>query len=351
MSNDAARPWDDRVDRKDGMVSVTQLQGFGACRRRWHYGYVRGLRPRRDRGYLTVGRMVHAGFEAALLMRAAGCESVGEMVDGGLQAIGDEARLTLMEFDGDPMEAVDGAGREACAIFEEALPEFDPTRWDVVEVGGRPAVELHFVMPCPPARGLHGYVDSVLRERSTGQVWCVDYKFRGRLADADEERFSLQRAVYARALRDMGVPITGTLTWQRLRRPQAVPRLLRDGTMSRARVLCTWEAYEGHLVDAGLDPADYADMREKLADVEVWRETRELRSDEYLDRVWEEVVAPLTAEAAECRECGHPYPVPTMDPFRCRSCPFCELCQAELRGYDSAYIEESGFIVADWARQ
>lgn len=355
MQDQATRLWDEGIDapRKGEMVSCTQLQAYLSCPRRWSYSYVEGLRPRTERPYLTVGRLIHSGFEAAMRLRADGCEDVEAMVNAGLLAIKEETEECALEFDDQRVEVLSDAAREACEVFCEALPEFDPTRWDVMRVAGVPALELHFWAPCPHNGGLHGYVDAVLRERATGQVWCVDYKFRSRLASEDDERFSLQRAVYARACRDLGVPVTGTLTWQRLRRCEAAPRLLRDGTMSRAKVQCTWPRYREALIAAGLDPADYEEMEDKLAGVEMSREVREVRSDEMLERVWGQVVTPTAMEIRRRREwmpLGVPMQcVPALDPMRCRLCAYAELCQAELRGYDADFVRTEGFTRAEWA--
>lgn len=355
MTDQVTRLWDEGLDgpRRGDMVSCTQLQAYLSCPRRWSYSYVEGLRPRTERPYLTAGRLIHRGFEAAMRLRADGCEDVEAMVNAGLLAIKEEAEEHALQFEGQSVEVLSDAAREACEVFCEALPEFDPTRWDVMRVGGVPALELHFWTPCPHSEGLHGYVDAVLRERATGQVWCVDYKFRSRLASEDDERFSLQRAVYARACRDLGVPVTGTLTWQRLRRCEAVPKVLRDGSMSRAKIMCTWPRYRGALIEAGLDPADYEEMEGKLAGVEMSREIREVRSDEMLERVWGQVVVPTAMEVRRRREwqpLGVPMQcVPALDPMRCRLCPYAELCQAELRGYDADFVRAEGFTRAEWA--
>lgn len=352
MQDQVTRLWDEGTDapRRGGMVSCTQLQAYLSCGRRWAYEYVEGLRPRTERPYLTSGRLIHSGFEAAMRLRAGGSEDVGAMVGAGLLAIKEEAEGYALEFDGQDVEVLSDVACEACEVFCEALPEFDPTRWDVMEVGGVPALELHFWTPCPCTTGLHGYVDAVLRERATGQVWCVDYKFRSRLASEDDERFSLQRAVYARACRDLGVPVTGTLTWQRLRRREAVPKVLRDGSMSRAKVMCTWPRYREALIEAGLDPEDYAEMEGKLSGVEMSREIREVRSDEMLERVWAQVVEPTAIRVSNSRLMGEAgVTVPALDPMRCRLCPYAELCQAELRGYDADFVRAEGFTRAEWA--
>ena len=164
MQDQVTRLWDEGTDapRKGGMVSCTQLQAYLSCPRRWSYSYVEGLRPRTERPYLTVGKLIHKGFEAAMRLRAEGCEDVQDMVETGVAAIEAEgASLGGVEFEGDRVRGGDDPVSEACGVFWEALPEFDPTRWDVMRVGGVPALELHFITPCPHSEGLHGYVDAV----------------------------------------------------------------------------------------------------------------------------------------------------------------------------------------------
>ena len=94
-------------------------------------------------------------------------------------------------------------------------------------------------------------------------------------------------------------------------------------------------------------------MEAKLAGVETSREVREVRSDEMLERVWGQVVVPTAMEVRRRREWrleGVPAQcVPALDPMRCRLCPYAELCQAELRGYDADFVRAEGFTRAEWA--
>lgn len=341
-----------------GMVSVSQIGTFLACRRRWHYGYREGLRQRRERDYLTVGKLCHAGMEAAMTLRweyavDGLCPNLAMMTDAGAMAI--------TQMWGEYMEVTDFLDEElpeqrellarALDVFEEALEEFDPLRWlpiTVVKDGEpAPALELHFCVPCAGSEGLHGYIDAILRDLETGQVWCVDYKFRRTLAADDDERFNLQNAVYMMACRQMGIDVAGTMTWQRYNWPSTVPKFNQDGSVSRAKIRCTWPRYRRFLEGVGLDPADYSEMEEKLADVIMGRTTKEVRSDEMIDLVWERVVEAASREIAHASfgRNTRPYCVPSMDPWTCRLCSFQSLCQAELRGYDADYIRETEYTL------
>ena len=349
----------------EGMVSVSQINSFLACRRRWHYAYREGLRQRRERDYLTVGKLCHAGMEAAMRARWEWRDSVQEL-DGpapdlhDLVEVGNEAIHQMWEG---YMEVTDFLDEElpeqrelldrALDVFEEALEEFDPLRWMPVTVtrDGEPipALELHFVVPCAGSAGLHGYIDAIMEDLETGQIWCVDYKFRRTLAADDDERFNLQNAVYMMACRQMGIDVAGTMTWQRYNTPSAVPKFNRDGSISRTKIRCSWPRFRRFVIDAGLDPDDYADMEEKLADVEMCRATKEVRSDEMIDLVWSQVVESASVDIGLIREStsymSYMLCAPSMDPWTCRMCSFQSLCQAELRGYDADYIREAEYTL------
>ena len=339
----------------EGMVSVSQINTFLACRRRWHYAYREGLRQRRERDYLTVGKLCHAGMEAAMRARWYRDRDSDQCDLKYLQWIG---RIAIQDMWGDYMRVTDFLDEElpeqeellarALDVFSEALEEFDPLRWlpiTVVRDGEPiPALELPFCVPCAGSEGLHGYIDAVLRDLETGQTWCVDYKFRRTLAADDDERFNLQNAVYMMACRQMGIGVAGTMTWQRYNAPSAVPKFNRDGSVSRSRIRCTWTRFRRFLEEAGLDPADYGDMEGKLADVEMCRATREVRSDEMIDLVWEHVVEAAATEIGLIHgSLSSVLCTPSMDPWTCRLCSFQSLCQAELRGYDADYVRETEY--------
>ena len=345
----------------EGMVSVSQINTFLACRRRWHYSYREGLRQRRERDYLTVGKLCHAGMEAAMRERWEWRDADPEINEPiSLQDLIGEGERAIQQMWEDYMAVTDFLDEElpeqrellarALDVFEEALEEFDPMRWlplTVVRDGDPiPALELHFCVPCAGSQGLHGYIDAIVKDLETDQVWCVDYKFRRTLAADDDERFNLQNAVYMMACRQMGIDVAGTMTWQRYNTPSTVPKFNQDGSVSRSKIRCTWTRYRRFLEEVGLDPTDYEDMEDKLADVETCRATREVRSDEMIDLVWDQVVESASrsirclADAYESLDC-----TPSMDPWTCRMCSFQSLCQAELRGYDADYIRETEYTL------
>jgi hypothetical protein len=227
---------------------------------------------------------------------------------------------------------------DAKSIFVQALQEFNPEKYEVVTVvkGGKPipALELHFRVPCPPTKGLHGYIDAILRDKETGFTWCTDYKFRKSLSPDEDEAFNIQNAVYSYACAKMGIDITGTMTWQHVNTPAADPQILKTGAISRAKIKTTWEHYAQFCLNNGEDPANYEEeMREKLADIEWFRPTYEYRNDETIARIWSRcvVTAAKGVKAAHSKKADN---YPSLYPWNCKMCQYQSICQAELRDYD-----------------
>lgn len=354
----------DENQSPEGMVSVSQIQTFLSCAKKWEYNYIDNLTPRVDRAYLTIGKLCHRGMQVA--MQAAWKDQQSNLcinyyttnrwkswMDAGVNAIGEEWReymesVPLLDEEVPDMEQM---YYDALSVFTQAYEEFQPWRYRVETVvrDGKeyPALELHFKVPCPPTKGLHGFIDAILTDDETGFTWCVDYKFRRSLSPDEEEAFNIQNAVYSYACTKMGIQITGTMTWQHVNTPVADPSILKNGSVSRAKIKTTWKHYEQFLIEHGQDPEDYRDeMIPKLADIEWYRPTLEYRNPETVHRIWRTCVLPV---ASKIRKAYNPKAVnhPSLYPWNCKMCQYQSLCQAELRDYDVAAIKQREYTVRE----
>lgn len=335
----------------DGMVSVSQLQTFMSCPKKWAYNYIDNLKPRVERSYLTVGKLCHTGMQHAMKHKLEFSNTPGyyreHSLDQGLFAMRSEFGEYILADSFLPEEIPDLEQilTDAEAVFTQAWWEFNPDRWDVVSVNGLPALELHFLIPCPGSKGLHGYIDAILRDRTTGDIWCTDYKFRKSLADDAEEAYNIQNAVYCKACEKMGIVITGTMTWQHCNTPAAQPTLNKNGAMSRAKIKTTWEVYERALYSAGLDPKFYyEEMIPKLGEIEWYKETHEYRNALTVQNIWDNVVVP-NSYAIKTARTPKAKNRPSMYPWNCKMCQYQSLCQAEFRGYDTEYIKMTEYTL------
>ena len=338
----------------EGMVSVSQLQTFLSCKKKWAYNYIENLRPRVERSYLTIGKLCHKGMQVTMQElwkeqqnRGGGSTNwFKEVANKAIKSIREEYDEYICNTDllDEEMPDMEQMLHDAVSVFRQAFKEFEPWKYEVVTLCNKgrpiPALELHFRVPCLPTKGLHGYIDAILKDKETGFIWCVDYKFRKSLSPDDDEAFNIQNAVYAYACGKMGIPITGTMTWQHINTPVADPAILKNGTVSRSKIKTTWEHYEQFLIEHGQDPKDYEEeMILKLSDIEWYRATLEYRNEETIDRIWKQCIIPAArgVRSAHGKKADN---FRSLYPWNCKMCQYQSLCQAELRGYDRDAIIE-----------
>ena len=341
----------DETKTKEGMVSVSQIQTFLSCAKKWSYNYIDNITPRVDRAYLTIGKLCHKGMQVAMqsMWYNYGWNAA---MNAGVVAIGDEWReyVESVPLLDEEIPDMNQMYLDAESVFRQAFEEFEPWKYEVLSVvkDGHliPALELHFRIPCVPTKGLHGFIDAILRDKETGFVWCTDYKFRKSLSPDEDEAFNLQNAVYCMACQRMGIEITGTMTWQHINTPAADPATLKDGSLSRAKIKTTWRHYSDFCEKMGKDPSDYAEMEEKLKDIEWFRPTYEYRNPETIDRIWKTCVLPVASRIVKAhnkKAVNHP----SLYPWNCKMCQYQSLCQAELRDYDVDAIREREYVTRD----
>lgn len=339
--------FDEHKQTPEGMVSVSQLQTFLSCKKKWEYNYIENITPRVERSYLTIGKLCHKGMQAAMqMLYRYSMASLEQLTQHGLDAMYNMGEEYMGETPMLPEEIPDfqQMRNDAACIFAQALEEFNPLKYEVVSVvkGQRlePALELHFKVPCPPTKGLHGYIDAILRDKETGFVWCTDYKFRKSLSPDEDEAFNIQNAVYSYACAKMGIDITGTMTWQHVNTPASDPKINKDGTISTAKIKTTWDHYAKFCEEHGQDANDYyTEMTEKLKDIEWYRATLEYRNEETIKRIWETCVLPV-AKSVRSAHNKNANNYPSLYPWNCKMCQYQSLCQAELRDYDVNAIKQ-----------
>lgn len=347
--------FDEQNQTPAGMVSVSQIQTYLSCAKKWEYNYIEDITPRIERAYLTIGKLCHVGMQTAMqtlweLQNDGACGSNHVLI----QTIYNRAILAMKDsYDGyldktplldEEIPDMEQVWEDTKKVFIQALEEFNPLKYEVVTVvqNGeiKPALELHFVVPCAGSKGLHGYIDAILKDKETGFTWCTDYKFRKSLSPDDEEAYNIQNSVYCWACHKMEIPITGTMTWQHVNTPAVDPNINKDGTVSTAKIKTTWGHYRGFLVRHGKDPSIsiYAAMEEKLKDIEWYRATYEYRNLDTIKTIWNECVVPASRAISKARNTKSKK-YRSLYPWNCKMCQYQSLCQAELRGYDADAIK------------
>lgn len=354
--------FDEDKHTPEGMVSVSQLQSFMSCSKKWEYGYVENLTPRVERPYLSIGKLCHTGMQVAMTemwkmqheMNVCPTNWFEEVLHTAMNALDDEfyRYLHSNNFLNEEIQDLEQMHMDAAEVFRQSFSEFQPWKYEVytLQKNGKkiPALELHFVVPCAGSKGLHGFIDAILLDKTTGFLWCTDYKFRKSLSPDEEEANNVQNAVYTYACNKMGIPITGTMTWQHINTPAATPSVNKNGTISRAKIKTTWDRYSQFCREHGNNPEDYREeMEPKLADNEFFRATYEYRNPQFVDSIWEEVIVPTAYAVKSARTKKNRR---SLYPWNCKMCQYHSLCQAEMRGYDAEAIRQREYVVRSHAR-
>lgn len=349
----------------EGMVSVSQIQTFMSCSKKWEYNYIEGLTPRVERPFLSIGKLCHKGMQAAMQYKWEWERTLRYCREDALRAAIFAMEQEHMEYRNnnsfleEEIPDLIQTLNDAEAVFTQAFWEFDIDKYEVLTLkkDGKeiPALELHFAVPCAPTRGLHGYIDAILKDKTTGFTWCTDYKFRKSLSPDEEEATNIQNAVYSYACAKMGVDITGTMTWQHVNTPAAEPMLLKGGKVSRSKIKTTWAKYEAFCKANLIDPEPYREeMQEKLADIEWFRPTYEYRNPETIKRMWNQCVLPAAKAINKLQNASKKKSkldtYRSLYPWNCKMCQYKDLCQAELRDYDAAAMRQAQFVVRSHVR-
>lgn len=302
-------------------ISWSEIQAWCACRKRWWWTYDVGIVPKVAEPAPSVGSCGHAAIAA--WMRGGSWQLA---VDRWL-----EAELKKELFDEQKQARVDIAN-----LIKDIMPRYIQHYQDRLEPV---LVEARFEIP---VRGLKirlaGYWDAIVRAPD-GELWLMEHKFpQKRFRSPEDLELDAQIGIYQYAAIRLGMRVVGTIYNQLLARTPALPKMNKDGTVSKAVIYTSWEIYRDFVAAQGLDVMDYLDMKDKLAEFRFFQRDYIYRGPKEVQlfvrdverRIWE-----ITQSRKHIYRCeSH---------IVCGRCPYRELCLAELRGHDVAYIIETAF--------
>lgn len=303
-------------------ISFSAIYEWLRCQYAWRTRYILNLDPARPADLLSVGGLGHEALAAFLR---------GSDMAAWWQTTETET--------GDALDLEAPIRAEARRLYGRAV-EYSPLLRDYEPLplpDGTPAVEMKVT---GHARGpVIGFVDAVMRHRQSGGVFVADHKFRENLGTGDE--LNLQLAMYQYMLaRWHGIGAIGTIKHEISSEAPGRPELKKDGSMSRAAIRTDWPTYRAALLDARLNPDDYADMKEKLEAREMVRLHISYHSMTELENIWRCVVEPSARQMLNPRRRHF---ARSLGPRACNGCWCRSLCFAELRGDDVDYIIETQF--------
>jgi hypothetical protein len=337
---------------------------------RCHYNFgvaeLLGIVPRYTPAPLRGGTLVHAGFEHALKSYFA---RESDPIDRGCTAIHAEQMEWLSSealaphIDEDMRTFAEQQCDLAIKVFERAfrwLGVLDG-RWEILTIDGVPLIEFPMREPWGPDgywAGLQGTLDLVARETDNGNAWLIDIKSRKNMMKPDYDEAQTQAPGYQHLLRVRhGIELSGTATLQVRRDEMTVPHQNKTKPkgatkypMSRSQVKCDWPTYRKALLDAGLDPDDYADVQAKLKPWDSFDTV--FRSPTEVAKVYEMLVQTAGEMAREIQRLPPFDPKSTLhlplarnlNPFNCKGCSNKTWCLADLRDHDLDFLSKTEYM-------
>lgn len=233
------------------LISITEINSRLSCPAKHDYRFNRMLVPAEEREVLTLGRAIHIGIEVYYLAHdiSHAQRAMREYLEGSV-------------FRDDLMPLASGMLAGYVAHWR-GKDDFEVLH-----------VELPFRVPLVTPAGkasrifdLVGRIDMIVR-MPDGSIWVFEHKTVGvkdpqylRRLDTD---FQIRAYVWAGS-RFLGVPIRGVV-YNVLRAKLPVePEVLKNGTISkRANIDTTLEVFEAALARTGSNPADYAEIHDRL---------------------------------------------------------------------------------------
>lgn len=309
--------------KKKQHVSWSEIQAWCLCRMKWHWAYEVKIAPKRVERAPSVGSCGHVAIAAMLRGK-----SWKKAVDEWLQ---EEISKRAPLFDEQRFEI-----QEVVDLILAIMPRYLSQYQDSFEPL---LVEHKFDIP---VRGIKtrliGYWDALVRGED-GKLWLLEHKFpQARFRTDDNLDLDGQIGIYQYAAHRLGYPIVGTIYNQLLARLPAIPKLNKDGSVSRAVVYTDLQTYIDFVKKQKLDPSDYEEMGGKLVDFRFFQRNHIYRSP---------IETRLFARDMEHRiwdmqkKKKHIYRSESF--IICGMCSYRELCLESLKGGDIDYIIENQF--------
>lgn len=332
-------------------VSHSKVKTWRRCRYLYDLKYVRKLRRKYKSRPQVVGSIVHEAIEAHYKGK-----SVEDILKGYEKAIGKMFQEEIIEFGLE--NAVEDSRQIVKGYFE--YWKNDGVTYLAVELEFDEKVALEIY----PGIVFIGKVDAIvqLKDSKVDDIWIFERKTCKRIPDERTRATDVQTVLYfvfltmmrrkqGRRILPENWPTPRGVIWDYVRsKAPSIPHQNKPkkgeevGPMSRAACDTTWTVYEQALLEAGLDPDDYQDVKEALAGAEdsFFRRIRLPFSKSLSEQVYRDFIDTVI----EMRSL-HGIVKDRNLTYDCSRCEFYNLCQAELHGLDTDILLKKDYEVKD----
>lgn len=278
--------------------SFSKCMTYMSCPYQYHLKYVIGLQPKEKSRALTVGSAIHKVVEGI------------ELEDIKLSSEHDFDLNKFKEF-----------------YEKNSTIKRD---YDVVETEIKVTNEDESYI---------GYVDKVLRNKKTGNLYVYECKSFSVKPDESARVFSSQTYNYLHLLKQNGYDCVGVVyEYIRSELPK-VPTLLKNGAISTSESTLSKVTTDSLLEACELHNIDKKDVKLQLAIVKnnldnfIYTTIRYV-SEKVSENVYNEIMQLDINENCKTK---------SMQPMKCKMCQYKTICELELHGADASYLIEENY--------
>lgn len=302
-------------------ASVSKVYTANRCLRKYKYSYVDNLVPQRKDARPTLGVLGHKALENYYLGKD--WTSPIKEYEALLATMMDEERELYAHIPGDLYRIMKGyilRNKDSDKNFKVL------------------ATEQKFEVPTPDGNIYNGIMDLVLEDK-TG-VWIQDNKFVKVIPDDSVRFYDMQTSLYYYAASKLGLKPVGIMfNYLRTKAPSQ-PKLLKNGTISRAACDTDAVTYYTAVKNAGLNPSDYSELIEALKKNQFYKKFKLPVPEE----VTAELIKDLDSTCAMLTHAEANSVFPRAMNRNCSwDCDYCKLCFAELAHQNVEYILASDY--------
>jgi CRISPR/Cas system-associated exonuclease Cas4 (RecB family) len=318
-------------------VHVSDVKNFLTCRQKWYFSspLCLGLEPIVPNLNLWIGRCVHQAL-ADFYRGVKGCEVLDKLVTTMEADIDAVHKMSVSEkFEAEMAAGVD---LSVAMVRHYMIWSRHNDHYEVLEV----EKTFHVVLPIAARVMLAGTIDLLVKQPN-GRLCIVDHKTTGRMPNEQQVQLDTQASMYT-----YGV-LLGPYAGQQIdfmfnflyKREPAIPRVLQNGTLSRANLGdTTFEMYSRAIREHSLDATDYADVLYQLRQqpnkfFQRYNVPRSAVALKNFARGFLSVAMEMTSPVVSV------YPMP--DWFKCNMCEFKDPCQLVIEGVDPHVLLDSNY--------
>ena len=315
----------------------SRLKTFDRCPKQYEYKYIQLLEPKKKVRPLFLGSWVHAALETHY--------KVGDWKIGHAEYVAqwnklfEEERLALRtrgKTVGPPLPE----------LVERIMKSY---LWYYRNDNFKPyAVEQILEVPTPlKVNGkqfvFKGRLDLIMEDLDDGSLWMWDHKTASTIPQPTSfHAMDPQLMLYPWAAQiQYGIKIAGVYYNYVRSRPPTVPKVNKDGSLSKRKISTDYPTVMRFLKQEGYDPQDFLDvLRPLYKKSEFLRRYRLPREAQ----VTKEVLLDTLSKVKRIDETKRFTRTITRD---CVRCPYADICRAELNGFDTEIMRQQNFTITE----